>query len=204
MYRPEMFAETRDAEIARILNDFPLATLVTQNDDGLRADHIPMVRESADRMIGHIALANDLHERIADGAPILAVFRAEDAYVSPNWYPTKTDHHRHVPTWNYQAVHVAGAIRFLRDPKSKRAIVGKLTKHFEASASPDQPWRMADAPADYLEQMLNAIVGFEIAVSRVTAKSKLSQNRESIDFDSVTRALDKAGRTGIATVMKAL
>lgn len=204
MYIPEHFNETRTREIARIISDHPLAILVATGSAGLVANHIPILEDGPDRLIGHVALNNDLHRELADGTRVLAIFRAADGYVSPNWYPSKQVHHRHVPTWNYQAVHVEGAIRFLHDVKTKTAIVGKLTKHFERRQSGDEAWRMADAPRDYLAAMLDNIVAFEIGVDRVLAKSKLSQNRETEDFDGAVDGLVKAGRGELGAAMKAL
>ena len=204
MYLPDHFVEARDAEIARIMDDFPLAAIVAQTATGLVANHIPLLRDGNERLIGHIARNNDLHRDLSDGADVLAIFRADNAYISPNWYPSKQEHHRHVPTWNYQAVHVSGVIRFSHEEKTKRAIVGRLTQHFEGLTGSERPWRMADAPRDYLDEMLVNIVGFEIAVTRVIAKSKLSQNRDKADFDTVVGELDASGQGGLVAAMRRL
>lgn len=204
MYLPETTIETRPEEIERLIAAYPLATIVAQTSSGLIANHIPLLRAGAETLIGHIALANDMHRDLADGSDVLAIFRAGTAYVSPNWYPSKKTDHRHVPTWNYQAVHVAGTIRFHHEDKFKRAVVGRLTRHFEAAEGHDPPWRMADAPRDYLDQMLANIVGFEISVQRIIAKSKLSQNKPLQDFDNVLKKLDAAGRTDVAEAMRRL
>ena len=148
MYRPEQFDENDPDVITRLMADFPLATIVAQTKEGLVAHHIPLLLEQDHHLIGHIAKANTLHEDLEDGAEVLVIFRAEDAYISPNYYPTKASDHRHVPTWNYQVVHCYGTINFDHSVKTKTAIVGKLTKHFEHRHFSEKPWRMADAPAD--------------------------------------------------------
>lgn len=196
MYMPEHFIETDPAEVAGLIAAFPLAAIVAQTEQGLVANHIPVMAEGKTALIGHIALNNDMHRLIADGAPVLAIFRGQDAYVSPNLYPTKAENHRHVPTWNYQVVHIAGRISFQHDVKAKRAIVGRLTRDHEARMNGDAAWRMADAPRDYIDGMLAAIVAFRIDITGIAAKAKLSQNREAVDHagvvDSVTaRGLDK-------------
>ena len=123
MYLPDHFVETDQSEVAALIAGFPLAAIVAQTSQGLIANHIPLMADGDTALIGHIALNNDMHRLIPDGADILAIFRGEDGYVSPNLYPTKPAHHRHVPTWNYQVVHVAGRITFQHDTKTKRAVV---------------------------------------------------------------------------------
>jgi transcriptional regulator len=203
MYLPAHFAEDRPEEIDRIIALNPLAMLVADGANGLTANHVPMLRDGEARLIGHVALANDLHRDTADGTQVMAVFRGVEGYISPNWYPSKAEHHRHVPTWNYQAVHLYGAIRFSHDPKVKTAVVGRLTKHFEALANGRGSWRMADAPRDYIAAMLEAIVAFEIAVTHVVAKSKLGQNRTAADHANVVRTLEARGEQALADAMAA-
>ena len=201
MYRPEQFDENDPDVITRLMADFPLATIVAQTKEGLVAHHIPLLLEQDHHLIGHIAKANTLHEDLADGAEVLVIFRAEDAYISPNYYPTKASDHRHVPTWNYQVVHCYGTINFDHSVKTKTAIVGKLTKHFEHRHFSEKPWRMADAPADYMAGMLEQIVAFRISVDRYLAKSKLSQNRKTVDYDHVTTMMKETGKTYLSEEM---
>ena len=134
---------------------------------------------------------------------MLAIFHGPDAYVSPNSYPTKAEHHRHVPTWNYQVVHVHGMIRFQHDTHAKRAAVGLLTSHLERQRNGAGAWRMADAPADYMAAMLDAIVAFRIDPQQIVAKSKLSQNRSATDHRGAVDALRAAGHDSIADAMAA-
>lgn len=202
MYIPAHFAEADPDEVARLIDTMPLACVVAQTTEGLIANHLPLLRAPDGGLIGHVALANDMHRLIADEQPVLAVFRGEDGYVSPNYYPSKAEHHRHVPTWNYQVVHVYGTIRFQHDAQSKRAAVGLLTRSHERRLNGDQAWRMADAPADYMEQMLAAIVAFRITPQRTLAKSKLSQNREPRDHLGAVEGLAADGHDALAAIMR--
>lgn len=177
---------------------------MAQTADGLIANHLPLLTAPDGALIGHVALANDMHRSVADGQEVLAIFRGDDAYVSPNFYPTKPEHHRHVPTWNYQAVHVYGGITFQHDEKAKRAAVGLLTRMHERRVNGLDAWRMADAPADYMERMLGSIVAFRIEVRRTLAKSKLSQNREERDYRGAIAGLRATGHERLADRMASL
>ena len=203
MYLPPHFQELNPKVISQIVATAPLACIVAQTSEGLVANHIPVLAKGRDALIGHVALANDMHRLMADGPPILAIFRGDHGYISPNYYPTKALHHRHVPTWNYQVVHMHGTISFQHDTRSKRAVVGLLTRHHEQrlNADADAAWRMADAPADYMSQMLDNIVAFEITVTRVLAKSKLSQNREPIDGQGAIEGVRASGQVALADHM---
>lgn len=202
MYIPPHFQEISADQIKAVIDENPLACIVAQTADGLIANHIPLLPGPDDTLIGHVALANDMHRLIADGQEVLAVFRGDDAYVSPNFYPSKPEHHRHVPTWNYQVVHVYGDITFQHDDHAKRAAVGLLTRTHERRLNGDDAWRMADAPADYMAQMLGSIVAFRIQVRRTLAKSKLSQNREERDYLGAIAGLRAAGHEAMAARME--
>jgi transcriptional regulator len=188
MYTPAHFAETYPEVIAQVMARNPLATLVAQTEGGLVANHIPLLRDG-DGLVGHVALANDLHRELPDGSPVLAVFGAGDAYVSPNWYPSKAETHRAVPTWNYRVVHVHGRIRWQHGTPAKRRAVHLLTAAMEGRVNGAEGWKMGDAPADYLQMMLDSIVAFHLTIDRVEAKSKLSQNRTEADRAGVVRGL---------------
>ncbi len=203
MYLPPHFEEIGAEEIAAVIATAPLACIVAQTEEGLVANHIPLLPAPDGTLIGHVALANDMHRLIPEGAEVLAIFRGVDGYVSPNFYPSKQDHHRHVPTWNYQVVHAHGTITFQHDTQAKRAAVGLLTRSHERRVNGAAAWRMADAPADYMEQMLASIVAFRIAVHRRLAKSKLSQNRESRDYLGAIDGLRATGQDAVADRMAA-
>ncbi|KJZ20207.1 FMN-binding negative transcriptional regulator [Loktanella sp. S4079] len=202
MYIPTHFKETDSDVIREMVAEFPLATIVVQTADGLIANHIPVIFTKDDQLIGHIAIANDLHRVLSDGAEVLAIFQAHDAYISPNWYPSKAETHKAVPTWNYDVVHMRGKISFQHDNKSKRAVVGRLTLQHERATNGDQAWRMADAPPDFMADMLDRIVAFEIAVDHILAKSKRSQNRSPEDQKAVASQLEASGQQAFARKMR--
>ena len=201
MYLPPHFEETDAQQIAELMLHYPLAALVCQHEGEFIVNHLPLFAQSENRLTGHIAKANSLHEILADGTQAVAIFRAEDAYISPNWYPTKALTHRHVPTWNYQVVHLHGRLYFTHDDKAKRAVVGRLTQTYEQMHFGDRAWKMSDAPQDYMQGMLDNIVAFHIEIDRIAAKSKLSQNREQTDYDAVQQQMKATGRTGMADAM---
>lgn len=202
MYIPPHFHEIDPAEIRAVIEKAPLACVVAQTAEGLVANHIPILPAPDGALIGHVALANGMHRLVADGQEVLAIFRAGDAYVSPNFYPSKPEHHRHVPTWNYQVVHAYGTMAFRHDEQAKRAAVGLLTRTHERRLNGGAAWRMADAPPDYMTQMLAAIVAFRIDVTRVLAKSKLSQNREERDYLGAIAGIRASGREDVAQSME--
>ena len=193
MYIPTHFDEQRNSEIEKIVASFPLATVVTHGAKCLLANNIPLLMETDAEgntsLIGHIAKANEMHEIAGHSGDVMAIFHAEDAYISPNWYPSKAEHHKVVPTWNYQIVHFHGTITFTDDVKFLRLVVGKLTSLFEQRVNGGKAWKMRDAPRDFMDQQLASIVGLKISVSRCEAKSKMSQNRSAEDIDSVRQAL---------------
>jgi len=201
VYIPSHFAETDPAEIAAIMADAPLAILVAQGAQGMQAHHLPLLAGPDGRLFGHIAKANDLHREVADGAEVLVILRGLDGYISPQSYPSKAAHRKHVPTWNYQAVHITATIAFLHDTPSKMRAVALLTRQHERAVNPENPWKMADAPADYIDDMLDKIVAFTLTPSRVLAKSKLSQNRDTPDLQGAATDLGARGHTALAAQM---
>lgn len=202
MYLPDHFVEADPSEVSGLIAAFPLAVIVAHTPQGLVANHIPLMREGDSALIGHIAAKNDMHRLLSDGSEVLAIFRGQDAYVSPNLYPSKAVDHRHVPTWNYHVVHVAGQISFQHDDKTKRACVGRLTKEHEARMNGDAAWRMADAPRDYIDGMLDGIVAFRIEITAIAAKAKLSQNREAADHAGVVQSVEDRGLDAMAARMR--
>ena len=202
MYSPPQFKEHDDKEIRDIIDQFPLATVVCYSEGEFVANHIPLLRSADGAYTGHIAKANPLFELYPNGTNAIAIFSSDNSYISPNWYPTKAQNHRQVPTLNYQVVHLQGHIEFENSTKARLAVVGELTKKYEKLNFGSKGWRMSDAPKEYLEQMLDNIAAFKFIVKKVTAKSKLSQNREEQDFDSVTLAMDKIGKPVLAKAMR--
>jgi len=195
MYTPPHFKEVRESKILNIIENFPLATVVCNNESELIINHIPLIRLSPKIYLGHIAKANLFHSTFPNGVDAIAVFSSDNSYVSPNWYPSKKLTHRHVPTWNYQVVHLEGRINFDYSHKSKLRVVGMLTKLYEGKHSDNVGWKMSDAPKDYLALMLDNIVAFEFDVRNIIAKSKLSQNRAKEDFNSVKTMMSKLNKS---------
>jgi transcriptional regulator len=189
MYQPAHFVE-RDADtLLALMKAHPLATLVCAGTE-LAADILPLEVERIGetwRVTGHVARGNPLW-READGQQVLLLFQGPQAYVSPNWYPSKSQHGKAVPTWNYTMVQVQGTLRAIQDPEWLRGFVTRLTERHETGRT--APWHVADAPADFLDAMLKAIVGIEIEVTRVEGKFKLSQNRDAADRTGVVLGLE--------------
>jgi transcriptional regulator len=214
MFVPSEFDEQRCQEIETIISKFPLSTVVANGKEGLMANHLPLLldrkldfaakNDCFGRFIGHVSRRNNMHRNLVKGQDVLVIFRSEDSYISPNWYPTKAEHHRHVPTWNYQAVHFHGTIQFSDDLKFLRRIVGTLTKYFESRNQGNKAWKMADAPSDFMSQKLAGIVGFEIEVYRCLAKSKLGQNKDKADFENVRREMVNHDKVFLARSMSAI
>lgn len=189
MYLPAHFAQTDPAALQGLMRAHPLATLVSITAEGLTADHVPLEFDASagehGELRGHVARANPLWQRA--GQPVLAVFSGPQVYVTPNWYPSKATTHKVVPTWNYAVVHAHGTLHAEPDAPWLHALVTRLTQAHEA-AQP-APWAVADAPDDYVQQMLRAIVGIRIPVARLVGKWKVSQNRSQADRDGVTAGL---------------
>jgi transcriptional regulator len=187
MYLPKHFEQNDPAALQALMREHPLAALVSSSADGLTADHVPLEYDaSANTLRGHVARANPLW-RHAEGQPVLAIFRGAQTYISPNWYPSKAATHKVVPTWNYAVVHAHGVLRAVDDAPWVHELVTRLTDHHETPQP--RPWAVSDAPDDYVQQMLRAIVGIEIPVARLIGKWKLSQNRSEADRDGVVAGL---------------
>ena len=191
MYSPTAFRvddlDQLHAQIARS----PLAILVTQGEQGLHASHLPLLLDPDagphGRLLGHFARANRQWRDLAAGAEVLVIFPGASAYVSPGYYPSKARDHKAVPTWNYETVHAWGRAEVFDEPARLRELVGRLSDHHESAQA--QPWSLADAPADYLDAMLRAIVGFALPIERIAGKRKLSQNQPAENVAGVREAL---------------
>lgn len=204
MYLPAHFTQTDPEALQRLLRDHPLGVLVTHGAQGLDADHLPFEYDPAPGPAGvlraHVSRANPLWRSCADGSPVLVIFRGVHGYISPSWYPSKHEAHRQVPTWNYEVVHVRGRLSVRDDERFVRGLVARLTRRHEA-AEP-QPWKMGDAPPDYLDEMLGKIVGIEIAVESMQGKSKLGQNKLARDRLGAAEALAQRGHEELARAMR--
>lgn len=190
MYIPEAFREERQEVLEAFIRRHPLGTLVCTTADGLTANHIPMLLANQ-RLRGHVARANSLWNSLEPDAPVLVVFGGANHYMSPSWYPAKQEHGKVVPTWNYSVVHAHGTIRFSEGKSQKLALVTDLTNAQEGLRQ--NPWKVSDAPAPYIDGALSRIVAFEIAVTRLIGKFKASQHRDSDERQAVRAALDAEG-----------
>jgi transcriptional regulator len=210
MYAPSHFEETRLDALHALVAAHPLGTLITHTPDGLDADHIPfeIAAPTAQAPFGtlraHVARANPLWRQA--GAQALVVFQGPSAYVSPSLYAEKQVSGKVVPTYNYAVVHAHGVLRAIEDPAWILALLTRLTGHHEAARA--APWAVADAPAEYIETLLKAIVGIEIPLDRLQGKWKLSQNRPSVDQAAVAQDLANANTgaqdgAGMAALMRA-
>jgi transcriptional regulator len=193
MYTPKHFVETRVEALHGLIRAYPFATLVTRTADGLTANHLPFERVG-EVLHGHVARGNELAR--LDGAEVLLVFQGPDGYISPNWYPSKHETGREVPTWNYAVVHVHGRLRVIDDATWLRRLLETLTDHHEAGQP--QPWKISDAPDDHIETSLRAIVGLEIAIDRIEGKFKLSQNHPARNRAGVIAGLRERDGDGDA------
>jgi transcriptional regulator len=191
VYLPPAFVESRPDVVAAFLAEHPMAQLVTMTADGLVATPLPLLYEPAvdgmGSLVGHVARANSQWSAADPTVEALAIFTGANAYVSPNWYPSKHEHGKVVPTWNYESVHVRGALVVHDDRDWKLALVTRLTERHESSLA--TRWAVADAPPEYIDSMLKAIVGVEIQMTSLQAKRKLSQNRSAADIAGVIDGL---------------
>jgi transcriptional regulator len=205
MYIPADYNEPRMEVLHACIAQHPFGMLVTHGVNGLDAIHIPFELDTQAGGLGilraHVARANPVWQDVANGDEVLVVFRAADAYISPNWYPSKHETHRQVPTWNYIVVHAHGRITVRDDTKYVRGVVARLTRTHEA-AQP-RPWKMGDAPADYIETLLSEIVGLEIEVTRLVGKSKLGQNKDARDIEGAGEGLRASGHCVMGDAMLA-
>jgi len=199
MYVPPAFREDDLAALHAVMRGVSLATLVTATDQGLVATPLPLLLDTGEgpfgTLHGHVARANP-QWTLPPRGEAMAVFSGPDAYVSPAWYPSKAEHGRVVPTWNYVAVHAYGMAEFFDDPDRLLAVVTRLTERHEASrVEPPAPvWAVADAPADFIRAQLRGIVGVRIPLTRIEGKRKLSQNRPVADRAGVAAALEASER----------
>jgi transcriptional regulator len=199
VYLPRHFCVTDLAAIAAFVDAAAAADLVTFDGTRPVATLLPVIWErppgfaepEADagfgRLLGHLALANPQWQTAQPGALALAMVHGPQAYISPSWYESKARHGRVVPTWNYQAVHLTGPLTVHRDPEWLRALVSRLTRRHEARGP--RPWAVTDAPPEYVNGQLKAIVGIELTITAVEAKDKLSQNRSRLDQAGVVAGL---------------
>ena len=196
MYLPRHFEESR----IEVLHDFvrhqPFGLLVTRGPEGLAANPLPFLLDAdgaagLGTLRGHVARANPVWREAAFDNSALVVFQGPQGYVSPAWYPAKAEHGKVVPTWNYVMVQARGRLRAIDDAEWLRRLVSRLTERHEAAQA--TPWAVTDAPAEFIDTMLRAIVGIEIELESLSGKWKVSQNRSAADREGVVGALERLG-----------
>lgn len=191
MYQPKHFEETRLDVLQGLVASQPLSTLVTLSDAGLVADQIPMLLRANEgpmgTLVGHVARANPLWRETLLETPVLVIFQGPQHYISPGWYPTKQEHGKVVPTWNYVVVQARGLLRVHDDADWVRQQASQITDQQERGSA--RPWAVDDAPRAYTDSMIQAVVGISIAVTHWAGKWKLSQNQPAINRDGVVQAL---------------
>jgi transcriptional regulator len=204
MYIPRHFSWNDLAQIEAFVDAAQSADLVTFDGTRPVATLLPVIwdrpaRPDGDgaldstepaaygRLLGHIAIANPQWQTASADAEALAIVRGPQAYISPAWYESKQRHGRVVPTWNYETVHFTGTVTFHRDAEWLRDLVTRLTRLHESGR--EHPWAVTDAPPEYIDGQLRAIVGMELAITSIEAKQKLSQNRSELDREGVVAGL---------------
>lgn len=201
MYTPAHFDEQRPEPLQQLLHDHPLGLLITHGPKGLDANPVPFLYDAqpggAGVLTAHVARANPVWKEAIDGE-VLVVFQGPQAYISPGWYPSKLEHGKAVPTWNYIVVQARGKLVVHDDVAWLRALVTRLTQRHEATQA--TPWQVSDAPHDYLDAMLRGIVGIEILFSSLRGKWKMSQNQPAANREGVSRGLRERGAQAAAEV----
>jgi transcriptional regulator len=202
MYLPTQFKEESVPAMHAAIAQARIGTLVTMSEDGMEASHVPMLVDESPApygtLIGHISKGNPQWRRTKTDVPALAMFLGPNAYITPNWYATKRQTGKVVPTWNYVAVHAYGTVRFFDDADELLVLVTRLTRMHEGGRT--DPWAVTDAPADFIQAQLKGIVGFALPIARLEGKWKMSQNRPAEDRAGVVEGLRREGGSEQAIV----
>lgn len=204
MYIPAHFEQPDIGAMHELIRAYPFATLVTLSSDGLNANHIPLhlaVETSPFGVLsGHVARANPIWSDYAQDVEVLAVFQGLDAYISPSWYASKRETSKVAPTWNYAAVHAYGTVRIIDDAAWIRAQLEVLTDEHEAAFA--EPWAVSDAPDDFTEKLIGAVVGIEMTITRLAGKWKVSQNQPPRNRAGVVQGLRENGQPAMAELVE--
>jgi len=193
MHTPPIYCEDRLECLHALVSNNPFGTLVTVSEGIPVADHIPFALHASEEdgefgtLRGHVAIANPVWKSVSNGQEVLVIFQGTNAYISPSWYASKQAHGKVVPTWNYMVVHARGKIAIQRDPDWLLEHLNTLTDHQESSR--ETPWKVNDAPSDFIERMIRGIVGVEIVIIDLVGQWKLSQNKDTADYAGVVEGL---------------
>jgi transcriptional regulator len=199
VYIPKHFQENNQENLTTLIAQYPFASLITHSATAIEVNHLPFYlayKEGRKVLFAHIAKANPLWKTVQESEPAFIVFNGPNGYISPNYYPSKQQHGRAVPTWNYVAVHVKGTLKFLHDNETKLTLVKHLTNLHESNQP--KPWSVSDAPSLYIEKMLSAIVGLEVEINSIVGKCKISQNQSLENQQGVISGLAATGATHLS------
>jgi transcriptional regulator len=199
MFQPSYFKQKDSQHMLSFIKEHPMASIVTLSSTGLIGNHIPMLvikRDDKYFLQGHVARVNSIHKDCEKTTMALAMFHGPNAYISPNWYPSKKKDPKTVPTWNYVTVHVSGGIQFYGDTKWLKKHLTLLSDTHEKKIN--QSWHISDAPDDYIEKMMKAIVGVEIEISEIKGNTKMSQNHPDENRTGVVKGLKAIDNTDVA------
>lgn len=203
MYLPAHFEERRIDLLHDLIKKHPLGCIVTYSNGELDANHLPFELLSNQghfgKLLAHISRQNPLVEVLKNAADVLVIFCIDDAYISPNSYVGKFKHHQVVPTWNYVVIHAKGKASIIEDEKVLRGILARLTRKHESSQN--IPWKMTDAPSDFINERMQHIIGIEIEMTNLVGKFKLSQNRTKDDISNVATTLAAQGKNELSNLM---
>lgn len=203
MYNPPHFNESDTGALHELIRQHPFGLLISHGPGGLDANHLPFELDipagEAGVLHTHVARKNPVWQALTGSEDVLVVFQAGNAYISPQWYPSKHEFHKQVPTWNYIVAHVRGRATVHDDERYVRGVVARLTR-MQESGQP-VPWKMTDSPKSYIDAMLENIVGIEVAITNIEGKSKLSQNKEARDIRGAGEALQARGEHVISEAM---
>lgn len=192
MYLPKHFSVDDPKLLAQLIAEYPLATIVGNLNGQLETNHVPLMLSSdKSKLYGHIAKVNPLSKiASSENTLVTAVFHGPNAYVTPAWYPSKKEAGKVVPTWNYAVVHAQGKIKLIEDPQWIRSHVSEMTNIHEPTYQSE--WKLDDAPEEYVQMMLKAIIGIEISIDSLVGKFKLSQNRPPEDYEAVVEQMEQS------------
>jgi transcriptional regulator len=199
------FAERKHVTLLDLVNENPVGALITHTAAGLDANHIPFEVEeelvAGGRLRAHVTRNNPVWREVTDGQQVLVIFRAADAYISPTRYPSKHELHRQVPSWNYRVAHVHGTLCIRDDENFVRSVIARLTRRHEAGTGDARPWKVADSEPDCINQMIAAIVGLQVHITKIEGKFKLSQNKDARDRSNAADQLWQREKIEMARAM---